>query len=324
MKTILLDILAPILLLVLLGAIMRWKFKIDLGTLSKLNIYLFLPAFVFDKVSTSNLNWAEMGGIAAMASIQVLALGLIVWGIGAAFHIGHKTLAAVALAVMFYNSGNYGIPLAELAYPSKLAAVTGKDGAAVQTFVMLTQNFLTFTLGLALAAWAGSGGLRNGMITLLRLPVFPTLAAALLARWFSDGDRENLPKALSATAGYLSNGLVAIALVTMGAQLASNPRWPRWRPVALVLVLRLVFAPMLMAGLLWVFHRKGGMLGLWPWPAEVMILTAATPTAINTLLLTMELDGDTDLAADCVFWSTVLSAVTITGWLAIMQWRFAR
>ena len=51
---------------------------------------------------------------------------------------------------------------------------------------------------------------------------------------------------------------------------------------------------------------------LWPWPAESLILTAAVPTAVATLLLTLEVGGDTDLAADCVFWTTVFSAVTIT------------
>ena len=37
---------------------------------------------------------------------------------GRLLKVGRQTLAAVAIAVMFYNSGNYGLPLAELAYPS--------------------------------------------------------------------------------------------------------------------------------------------------------------------------------------------------------------
>ena len=46
-RAILLDILAPILLLVALGALMRRKFQVDIPTLTKLNIYLFVPAFIF-------------------------------------------------------------------------------------------------------------------------------------------------------------------------------------------------------------------------------------------------------------------------------------
>jgi predicted permease len=311
-RHILLDILGPILFLVLLGAWLRWKFKIDLGTLSKLNIYCFLPAFVFEKVSTSTLNWDKMAGIMAICLAQVATLAVVVWGVGWLLRVRQQTLAAIAMAVMFYNSGNYGLPLADLAYPGR--------GAAVQTFVMLTQNVLTWTVGVMIAAWAGTGDVSKGLIKLLRMPVFPTLAAALIGRWYCDGDGMRLPIVVRAPAAYLSNGMVAIALVTLGAQLASNPRWPRWRPVSLALVLRLLFGPIQMAGLLWAFHWCGwSATDLWPWPAALLIVTASTPTAVNTLLLTLELGGDTNLAADCVFWSTILSCVTITGWLIVMK-----
>ena len=322
MADILLDILAPILLMVFLGAVMRWKFSVDLASLSKLNLYLFVPAFVFDKVSNSALSWADMGGIVAVTVIQVGTLGLIVWWIGRAMRIERKTLATVAMAVMFYNSGNYGLPLAKLAYEDR--------GGEVQAFVLMTQNVLTFTVGLSIAAAAHQGGVGKGLLQLLRMPILPTLAAALAARWWLNGHPDrHLPRAVSETARFLSDGLVPIALVTLGAQLASNPRWPRWGPVSMVLVLRLVFGPVQMAGLLFVLHVMGQRWGtpfrsmdLWPWPAELLVLTASVPTAVNVLLLTLEVDGDAELAADCVFWTTVFSCLTITGWLVVIRWWF--
>ena len=340
--TILLNILGPILLMVGLGAVMRRRFGLDLVTLSKLNIYLFTPAFVFNHVANSKLAWADMGGIVAITITQVATLGLLVWGIGRALRVGRKTLSAIALAVMFYNSGNYGLPLAELAYPAKAtsehkatsaasapalaAAAPGaphanKNGGAVQAFVVLTQNVLTFTLGLSIAAWAGSGSYSEIFTKMFRLPVLYTLTAALLARAWLDADPSHrLPVLIAKTAEYLSYGLVPVALVTLGVQLAANPRWPRWKPVTMALVLRLLIGPVQMAGLLWLFHQfRVGPLDLWPWPAELLILSAAVPTAVNTLLLTIELDGDADLAADCVFWTTVVSCVTITGWLVVIR-----
>src|SRR5688572_21585316 len=80
--TILLDVLAPILLMIAVGALLRYQFHIDLGTLSKLNLYLLVPAFVFDKVSTSTLSWAQMGGVVTISIVQVVTLGLIVFGVG--------------------------------------------------------------------------------------------------------------------------------------------------------------------------------------------------------------------------------------------------
>lgn len=314
--TILFDILAPILVMIAIGAWCQWKFKLDLPTLTKLNIYLFVPAFVFNHVAGSSLPWDKMGGIAFICLVQAATLGVIVWVIGKLLGLNQKTLAAVMLAVMFYNSGNYGLPLSELAYPGQ--------GAAVQTFVLLTQNVLTFTVGLAIAGWAGSGDLVKGILRTLRMPVIPTLIAALVARWYCDGDKTRLPAMIRVSTEYMSGALVPFALLTLGAQLASNPRWPRWKPVGLVLILRLLFGPIQMAGILYLFHRWGWKsTDLWPFPAEILIVTAATPTAVNTLLLTMELDGDVDTAADCVFWSTVFSCVTIAIWLFVVKAWFA-
>jgi predicted permease len=319
---ILLDILAPILLLISLGALMYRKFKLDLGTLGKLNLYLFVPAFVFDKVATSKLPWTDMAGVVAISVLLVALLGGVVYLLGIAFHINAKTLAAVAMAVMFYNSGNYGIPLAELAFPSHIDGLaSARDGGAVQAFVLMTQNVLTFTVGLTIAAWAGSGNWSQGLIRMFRVPVFPTLAAALLARYLTGGDASKLPAVIIKPAEYLAAGLVPLALATLGAQLASRPRWPRWRPVSLVLVLRLLLSPLLVAAILYTAHRLGWQsFDLWRWPAELIILTAGTPTAVNTLLLTLELNGDVDLAADCVFWTTIASCLTVTLWLVVIRW----
>jgi predicted permease len=311
---VLLSVLAPILLMVLVGALLRWKLRIDVTTLGKLNIYLFVPVYVFEYVSTSRLRWEEMLGIFGITVLQVVTLGLIVWGIGRALRVSRNTLAAVALAVMFYNSGNYGLPLAQLAYPTE-AAGDGRNGAAVQAFVMMAMNLLTFTLGMGIAAAAHHGGVAKGLGVLIRLPILPGLAAGILAQWWVKTGH-TLPIAISKTSSYIADGLVPIALITLGAQLASNPRWPRWKPVGLVLVLRLIVGPIQMAGLLYLLHLTGYRpVDLWPWPAELLVLTASVPTAVNTLLLTLEIGGDAELAADCVFWTTVVSVVTITAWL---------
>ncbi len=329
---ILLNILLPVLLMVAAGAWVRWQFQVDLRTLTKLNIYLFTPAFIFDKVVSSQLRPGEMGGIVAVTVLLILLLGVAVVGVGWAGRrllgpdrVSRPTLAAVAMAAMFYNSGNIGLPLAALAYPSA-PQNGGHDGAAVQAFVVLTLNVMTFTVGLTIAAAAdlhpAASPWRQVLTKLLRLPVLYLLAAAVLAKtWAGDAGPAALPPFVTTVARTLGGGLVPVALLTLGAQLAQNPRWPRWRPITVVLILRLLLAPALMAGLLYALHARlpGTFLDLWPWPAELLIFTAAVPTAVNTLLLTLELEGDADLAADCVFWTTVVSLITLTAWLAAIR-----
>jgi hypothetical protein len=324
---ILLDVIGPIVVLIGLGAVLRLKFKLDLPTLSKLNIYFAVPAFIFHTVSTSTLPFSDMGGIALMTVLQVGTLGALIFGVGRLLRVPPKTLSAVALAVMFYNSGNYGLPLAELAYPTQLQQTSGRDGGAVQAFVLMTQNLLTFTVGLAIAAAAHSGFAWSNAKRVLTLPMLPALLLGLAAKlWLSGDPARQLPTMIAKPAFYVAGALVPLALATLGAQLASNPRWPRWKPVGVAMLLRLGFGPLQMAALLFALHKLGiPALDLWDasgWPAQLLILTAAVPTAVNTLLMTMELDGDVTLAADCVFWTTVGSCVTIPLWLWAIWWFF--
>jgi malate permease and related proteins len=281
---ILLSILAPILLLIGLGALLQWKFRLDLNTLSKLNIYLFTPAFIFDNVYRSRLSWSDMAGVATITVVQCLALGALVFGVGRALGVGRQTLAAVALAVMMYNSGNFGLPLAELAYPgprgeaatttapaTATANVTAlspaRDGGAVQAFVVMTMNVLTFTVGLSIAAYAGDGDARRAAAKILQMPSIYALAAALAIRWYLGADAARaVPVFISKSSSYLAGGLVPMALITLGAQLGKSPRWPNWKAMSAVLGLRLVVAPILMAGMLWTLHKLGApaMFNLWP------------------------------------------------------------
>src|SRR3954453_16681580 len=76
---IFLNILAPILSIVVAGAVLRWRFRLGLGTLSTLNIYVFAPGFVFDKVANSTLSWAAMGGVVLISVVQCATLGGLVW-----------------------------------------------------------------------------------------------------------------------------------------------------------------------------------------------------------------------------------------------------
>lgn len=317
-SAVILDVIAPILLMVGCGALLRRRFAINVDTLSKVNLYLCTPAFVFDRVTHSRLGGGEMIGIVTVTAILIFTMGGITFAIGRWRGTSRRRVATLAMAAMFYNSGNYGLPLSELAYPIS----SGRDGAASQTFVVLAQNFLTFTLGLAIAAGADAHGIRHIASRMLRMPVIYTLTFALLGHhFFGPESGRVLPKVVTSTTRYLAGGLVPIALVVLGAQLAISPRWPPWRDVGYAIAMRLFAGPAMMAGLLYLMHRQlpGTMWDLWPWPAEVLILTAGVPSAVNTLLLVLELDGDPKLTADTVFWTTVVSTGSILMWLTILR-----
>jgi hypothetical protein len=111
---------------------------------------------------------------------------------------------------------------------------------------------------------------------------------------------------------HLAGGLVPIALLTLGAQLSRNQRQGQALPIAAVSGMRLVASPLLAAALLPLFGF-GASVG------PVLIAAAGMPVAMNVYILAAEYDRDANLSSQLVFWTTLISAVTLSVILAVVR-----
>lgn len=298
MRHILMSVLAPVLVIVAIGAVVqRWR-KMNVKTLVQLNLYLFVPAFLYVRISQSTLSWTHIGGTAVVVFGAIALMALPIYYALRARRAAGDTIAAVIVGGLFFNAGNFGIPVAELAF--------GKPGGEVQALVVLFMNTSVFLLGYVALALAQGHGARAAL-GYFKLPMIYAIVAAFAVRETGYAPPGWITTAMQTVAA----GMVPVALVTLGAQLVTRARWPRWKLIVPVMSLKLLIMPAVTAGLVW-------LLGLWPWPGAQLILASAGPTAINTLLLTIELDGDAETAADCVFWTTLACGVTVTIVLSIL------
>ncbi len=304
------QVLLPVLLATGLGALVQWKFKLHVPTLSRLNIWLLVPCFLFVKVYESTVSLADLGWIALTVALVGAALGVPLFvGLRRA-KVQGGVVAAVVVGGLFYNAGNFGLPVAELLYGVKGVRFEGMrdaaDGPAVQALLMMLSNLCIWGLGYVILAAAKGDGWA-GVLGYLKLPMLYVLAAAFIFRCTGATPWPPIYHAVQ----IIADACVPVMLLILGMQLAQEARWPRWRVVTVVSIVKLLILPAATWLTVW-------LLGLWPWPGAQLVIAAAAPTAVNTLLLTLELEGDADLAADVVFWTTVLSAVTVTGVIAVV------
>lgn len=298
-------IVLPALALVAVGAILQRTRALDLNTLVKLNLFGFVPGFLLVRVAESQFAWSTIGliGVAVLGPMLFLALACRpLFRITGASRVTSSTAIAGAL---FFNAGNFGIPVAQLAF--------GNEGGQVQAVIVLFLNTIIFFAGYLLLASAG-GGIRASVRSYLRLPMLYVIALGFLIR-ASGLVADRPPPWLSwiwTAAHFMADGMIPIALITLGAQMAHRPVWPRWRVTGPVVVIKLIVLPAVTAGFVWFFK-------LWPWPGAQLILASAGPTAINTLLLTMEVEGDVDAVAGIVFWTTIFCALTVTPLLMLLR-----
>ncbi len=295
------DVCLPILALVGLGWGLDRIFGLDLKTLVKLNLYLFVPAFILVRLSTSDLSGTVGLKVVAFTLCVILAMGAASWIACALRRQPPGQRYAMKLSTMIYNCGNWGIPLMTLAF-SEL-------GPVVQVFVLATMNLTGFSLGVFLAN-AGSSERKGLFLPILKQASPYAILVALLLR-ASGNPLENVVF-IWVPLNYLADGLVGIALITLGVQLSQTKPPPPVGNLGIALAIRLVGGPLAAVALTWIFGFRGEI-------AAILILGAAAPTAVNTALLAHEFKADSRFAAAAVLYSTLLGAVVVALLLAALR-----
>lgn len=299
---ILIEVILPVFLLIGLGALLDRRFRLDLPTLAKLNFYAFVPALSFVALVQARIDARQMLRVGGFTLVHLglmfglmLALCLLVPAL-------RRRLAVLTLGATLNNCGNYGIPLVLLAFPN-----LQQEAVGVLIVIIVLQNLFIFTIGIWLMERQARRG-ESPWLNMLKIPVIYAIAAALLVRAFG----WTLPAPLMTPLQHLYNGLIAVALLTLGVQLSRARPGGSVGPVALITGMRLVVAPLLAAALLPCFHLPG-------WTAAILIVAAGFPVAVNLTILSAEYQHDEDLASQSIFISTLLSAVTLSVILALVR-----
>ena len=299
--------LIPIFTLIFIGILVDRKFQLNVSTLSKLNLYVFVPAFIFVNVYTTQIP-LEMLKALAIALLILFTNWLLSLLIGKIRKFDASMTNAFASSIMFYNSGNFGIPLITLVYSSKPFLINGETpyldfALTVQVIVLIVQNVSLNTLGVFNATRGTSGSIKTALKKSLSLPAIYFVIAAFIFK-FIPYDLTQFP--LWPALNYAKNGLISIALITLGVQLSHTKFKLKDPNVYLSVLTRLLLGPVVALFLVFVFGLDGII-------AQVMIISAGLPTAVNTALIAVEFKNKPDFASQTVMVATLLSSITLTG-----------
>jgi len=293
---ILLNNIAPIFALVLVGYYVGKKFNLDIYTLSKINFYVFIPAVIFVKIYEADIDIDLIRAVLftlGFAVVQLILSSLV----ARICKLERSKGNAFQNAVSFFNTGNFGLPLITLIFSD-----TEYAGYAVtaQIMILVTQNLCTFTLGFYNAAKM-SMSFKEAMMTIFKLPVVYTIAIAFLARGipYEIQDLFLWPAVL-----YARQGMIPAALLSLGIQLSIVKIDFKDKDVYLASFMRLCIGPVLAYLLILILGAQGTL-------AQVLLISSAVPTAINTALIAVELNSQPEFATRVVVISTIFSALTL-------------
>lgn len=310
-------IVTPVMILAGLGFVIQKKFGLHMPTMVRLNFYVAVPGIVLFAIIGSDLSAGDVGQVIGFTLAAMCVWAVLTYTVARIRGVPKDQRRAMLMTSLFYNSGNFGLPVQELAFRNTPFGSAGATG--LQVFVLIVQNISTFSLGVLLAAGdLHDGRWKKNLMQVVRFPPIYALSIGLitvLVRRALGEQAEDVAKAIRPVwdaIEYAKNGFVVIALVTLGAQLAVVERGKGKGPVATSVFLRLVMGPVVGFILLKLLGWTGPI-------AQVMLISTAMPTAVNCLLLCMEFDNHPAYVARSVFYSTLLSPITVTLTILLAQ-----
>ena len=253
-------------------------------------LYVALPFIAFFVLARAGFGAGAGLGL-GLAYVMHAVVGLLAWAIAArVLHLSARATATVIVATIMANTGYLGAPLVN--------TLLGHDalGAAI-TYDVLVSGPMFFFVAFAVAAaftTRGEPAATRVRTFITRNPPLIAVAAGLAA-----------PDALApdVLVDIARVGVIALAplgFFIVGVQLAAEARDTSLRlsaPVAVVIALRMVVAPLLMIGAVTV---AGDV-------PDAYLVQAAMPVAVNTLVVVHAYDLDRAVAASALAWSTAIA-----------------
>jgi malate permease and related proteins len=287
-------VILPIFLLASVGFAAQKLLKMDIRTFTRLNVYIFIPAVLFVKIYSSDVSLTFFGTLLGFILCIEIIMFLIGETVSRVFRYPRSIKKAFCNSLLFFNSGNYGLPLVDLAFRNNPIA------SASQVFIMLIQNITTNTFGVFQAS-SGNSTYHKALKNILQMPSLYVLAVAVIVK----ATGCEVPDPILVPMQYVSNGFIAIALLTLGVQLADIKVAFRFKDVLASSCIRLVLSPLIGYALV-------SLMGIHGILAQSLIVGVSTPTAVNTAILAKEFDNEPEYASQIVMVSTLLSAVTVS------------
>lgn len=306
-----LNSLAPVFLLIALGVWLQRSGLVSPGFLRESNrvtYWLALPALVFTQLVKA---FHDVGGartaLGAMALATLLVIALA-YGVAWALRLPGGGMGTFVQSAFRGNLAFVGLPVI---FSLPEVAVGGLSSRTVAVVVigpmMVAYNFVAVVALMLGQHSFGWSMLRPLLSKLATTPPLVALVAGIIvaaAGW-------SLPTTLDTTLGALGAMAMPLGLLGVGGALVAVDHRAGGRESWLAAGLKTAVSPLLG----WLVGRA---LGLGEAELRIVTLFMATPTAVVSYAVAVELQGDEAMAASAIVRSTLLSLVTMAVVLTVL------
>ena len=294
------DVVAPVFGIVLLGYTVGPRLNLDARSLSRVAYYVFLPAFVFNAVSTADFELSQITRAIGYIVTVHLASATLGFMTARLLRRSWEITAAYVLIALFGNVGNFGVAI--------IGFKMGPSAVPLATLYFVAINITGFIIGVGFASWLRKGhGWAAAVLAVFKTPAIIAMVAAM----FFQAGGIAVPLMPARIIGLLAGAMIPTLLFVVGQNLAEAGAMKLDRDVYVASAIRLVVTPLLALAL-------AAPLGVTGLDRDAGILMAGMPVAVLATIIAMEFDLVPRFVTTVLFFTTLASLFTITVMLYLL------
>ena len=303
MLTLFANVVLPVFIVAGLGYVVEKRLHPPIAPFNQVVLYVLMPTFVFTSLLAVDFRSEEPIKITLFTVLLAIAMLAVALAIARAARLDRTTSSAFMLTAAFPNLGNYGLSVVLLAY--------GREGVAIGAILLAVQSLYGITLAIFIAS-SGHASLLRSLREVFRQPMIYAVLAGLAFNLTG----VPVPGFVSSALALPSQAAIPLMLLVLGMHFAGTTGIEQPRLVSVAVVNRLVIGTLVG----WALTIALGMSGV---ARDVMIIGAAMPTAVFTILTATQFNARPRFVSDVVVVSTLASIVTVTAVLAVLSGRLS-
>jgi len=299
------NVVLPLFMCIVLGYFLRRIGMLETGarrSMNKLCFKVFLPVYLFNSIYTTNLTTAFNAKLVTLCALGILGIFAMLMLLIPRIEKQNPRRGVMIQGIFRSNYALFGLPVAmSLCGEDKIGPASLVVGVIVPIFNVLA----VITLEVF------RGGKPSVKKILKGIATNPLIIASLLG---IACNMAGLPLSSAVQKGMTDIGKIAtpLSLIVLGGEFMFGNIRGYVKQLLITVSGRLIFCPLIMVSL-------GVMLGLRNEMLVPVLILFGAPTAVSSFTMAQQMEGDGDLAASIVVFTTAISIVTIFLWIFFLK-----
>ena len=299
------NVVAPLIILMLLGMLLLRVHIFDENTVKKMNVSvfrLFLPVLIFNNMYNSSVEDVKNVGTALYTAAVIIGAFVLSAVFVSIVEKDPKKRGSMVQGMCRSNFVIFGVPLC-VAISGE--GVLGKVSVAVAIVVPVLNVLSVIVLEYFRGGKPDIKKMIKGIIT------NPLIIASLLG-FIALISGIKFPKIISTSINDVAKIATPLALILLGASIKLSALKGNIKELIISIAGKLVVIPFVGIFIAALIGMRGGDIAL-------LIAALASPTAVSSYPMALEMGGDGELAAQIVALGTTLCIITVFLWVFALK-----